>query len=201
MDVIVQVLFYNGIMVIKMTVENKIKVLLKNNNYVVVAIDGPSGSGKSTYAEKLATQFDGLVIHMDDYFLPKEMKTEERLNEIAGNVHIERFMDEIIPNLKNDVIPMRKFDCMKEQYSDEILLKNKKVIIIEGCYSMHPKLHQFYDLKILLQITGDLQIERIKKRSGEFMLQRFIKEWIPLENAYFEGVNIQKIVDIIIHNY
>ena len=34
-------------------------------------------------------------------------------------------------------------------------------------------------------------IERIRLRSGEAMLERFVREWIPLEDAYFERAGVR----------
>ena len=67
--------------------KEKIKKLLAEKQHVVVAIDGMAASGKTTAAEQLTEQLGGEVIHMDDFFLPPEMRTEERLSQPGGNVH------------------------------------------------------------------------------------------------------------------
>ena len=36
---------------------------------------------------------------MDDFFLPFELRTAERLKEPGGNVHYERFIDEVVSKL------------------------------------------------------------------------------------------------------
>ena len=47
----------------------------------VIAIDGRCASGKSTLAQQLAGLTGAGIIHMDDFFLPRELRTEERLTE------------------------------------------------------------------------------------------------------------------------
>ena len=58
---------------------------LKENGRMKLAIDGMAASGKSTLACKLAEEFGGEVIHMDDFFLPMDLRTAERLEEPGGN--------------------------------------------------------------------------------------------------------------------
>ena len=42
-----------------------------------------------------------------------------------------------------------------------------------------------------MYITPSEQIERIRVRNGEYMLGRFINEWIPMENRYFDYFGIK----------
>lgn len=167
---------------------------------IIIGIDGPSGSGKSTLSKALEDQYDALVIHIDDYFLPKSMKTTERLHEIGGNFHYERFLKEIIPNLDQNTIPYNKFNCMDESLH-KLIVDNKRIVVIEGCYSLHPLLREYYDIKVVMNIPRDIQLSRIKERSGEHLYQRFVNEWIPLEDKYFNEGKIASIADIIINNY
>ena len=61
----------------------------------IIAIDGRAASGKSTLAQQLGELLDADVIHMDDFFLPPSLRTKERLSEPGGNVHYERFAEEV----------------------------------------------------------------------------------------------------------
>jgi uridine kinase len=74
----------------------------------------------------------------------------------------------------------------------------KRLNVIEGAYSMHPQLEGYYDLSVFIDISKNLQKERIKKRNGKQMAQRFFEEWIPLENTYFEQTKAKERCDIII---
>ena len=57
---------------------------------------------------------------------------------------------------------------------------------------MHPYFGDIYDVKVWIQVDGNVQIERIRKRNGEEKLQRFINEWIPMENHYARAFEIAK---------
>lgn len=66
----------------------------------VIAMDGRAAAGKTTLAEELAVTLGGAVVHMDDFFLPGELRTPERLAAPGGNVHAERFAEEVLPYLR-----------------------------------------------------------------------------------------------------
>ncbi len=179
--------------------EKKINNLLNSKNLVIISIDGKSGSGKSTLAEALKKIFDCNVFKMDDFFLTPDLRTKERLNELGGNVDYLRFNIEIIQGiLSQQDFKYNKYNCMRNSLNESEVIKPKKLNIIEGCYSMHPSLINYYDFKILLDISYEEQIKRILKRNGKEKLQRFIDEWIPKENWYFEGMKIKEKADLII---
>lgn len=177
---------------------NSIDSLIRLNNTVNIAIDGNSGAGKSTLAELIRNVYDCNVFHMDDFFLRPELKTEERLKEVGGNVDYVRFRQEVIEGLQSGCeFQYRKYDCSKMAMNEYITVSPKKLNIIEGSYSMHPTLINFYNLKIFLHVDEEIQSMRILERNGAVMLKRFINEWIPLENQYFEVMNIKEQSDLV----
>lgn len=176
----------------------KIDLLMKSKDTVNVAIDGNSSAGKTTLASLISDVYDCNIFHMDDFFLTPELKTEERLKEVGGNVDYVRFGQEIIDGLnKGSKFKYRIYDCKQMDFVKTISVTPKKLNIIEGAYSMHPTLINNYDLKIFLHIDEKEQSSRILKRNGASMLRKFLSEWIPLENGYFEEFKVQKRSDLI----
>ncbi len=175
---------------------DRINQLLKEKESIVIAIDGMSGAGKTTYAEELATKLDANVIHMDDFFLPFSLRTKERYQTPGGNIHYERFKEEVINHLNKD-FSYRKFDCHKMEFSSPICVKKKRVLIIEGAYALHPYFEKYYDLSIFMEINSKIQMERIIKRNPKNK-EQFFSLWIPLENQYFKAYSIRKNCDFII---
>ncbi len=172
--------------------------LISKEKTVLVAIEGACTSGKTTLADEFKEIYDCNIFHIDDFFLPFDMRNEERMNEIGGNVHYERFSDEVLSFiLKGTPFSYGKFDCKSGTLAEKIFVQPKKLNIVEGVYSMHPKFGDIYDLKIFLKISKEEQIERLKLRSPE-KLQRFLSEWIPKENAYFEKFGIKQNCDIVL---
>ncbi len=158
---------------------------------VTVAIEGYSASGKSTLGDILTKVYDCNLFHMDDFFLQSHQRTPERFEEIGGNVDYERFLAEVLEPLKTDVpFSYRVFDCSEMALGKAVHVEPKKLNIVEGAYSMHPYFGDAYDVSAFIHITPDTQKMRILERNGKNMLRRFIDEWIPLEEKYFEGTRI-----------
>lgn len=166
--------------------------LLREKPFVRIAVEGRCASGKSTLAALLERVYGANLVHMDDFFLPFARKTPERLAEPGGNVDYERVLAEILSHPAEQEIVYRPFDCSAQALSDEIRLAPKPLTIVEGSYSMHPALRGHYDLSVFLDIDPEKQSARILKRNGPEMHARFVGEWIPLENRYFDGLNVRQ---------
>lgn len=174
-------------------VEEINRLLEETSNLILVAIDGNSASGKTTLGYYLAQVFECNLYHMDDFFLQNEQRTEERQKEVGGNVDYERFRQEVIePIVKGEHVIYRPFSCKNRCIQDGTEVAFKRLNIIEGSYSQHPYFGDVYQLRVFMEIPEEQQRERIRLRNGEGMLERFITEWIPKENSYFEKYNIRK---------
>ena len=178
------------------TILNRIKSIYEECGMCIVAIDGNSGAGKSTLAAHLAAASHAGLIHMDDFFLPSELRTEERLNAPGGNIDYDRFNKEIIKGINSGKsFNYKAYSCANGVYS----VKSEKcapIYIIEGVYSLHPKWQEHIDLKIFMQVDYETQINRILGRSGAEKLNDFKNKWIPMENKYFDFYNIPALCDI-----
>lgn len=165
---------------------------------VFVAIDGPCTSGKTTLATVLQRRFGGNVLHMDDFFLRPEQRTPERFAEPGGNVDRERFEDEVLaPLAAGKIAQYRPWDCHTGDFAASRNVEPARLTIVEGSYSMHPALRGYYDLMICLTIDSGEQLRRLEARNPR-MLQRFIDEWIPLENRYFASTETRTAADMIV---
>ncbi len=164
-----------------------------------VAIDGGSASGKTTLAGQLGAALGCPVVHMDDFFLPLELRSAERLQEPGGNVHYERFAAEVLPGLRaGESFAYGVFDCSTMAVTGQRQIPANDIIIVEGAYSLHPALADAYDLKILLRVDPKLQAARILSRNGAEKQAVFLAKWIPLEQRYFEGCNVPERADLVL---
>ncbi len=177
-----------------------IEKLVHKSGPAIIAIDGNCAAGKTTLASVIADKFDCNVFHMDDYYLPDEKRTVERLEEAGGNVDRERFREEIIAGiLRNKDFSYRRFDCKTQSLLTPVKVSPRKLNIVEGAYSMHPDLANYYDLKIFLALDFEEQSRRILLRNGPVVHERFMNQWIPLENRYFNELNIKENCHIVIN--
>lgn len=177
----------------------RISELLETQSRAVIAIDGQAASGKTTLAEELSRRFGGCVIHTDDFFLPAELRTPERLAVPGGNIHYERFCDEVIRGIMSgEPFEYSVFDCGSMSISGKKTATPEGVVIIEGSYSLHPKIPDIYDIKVFLSAPLEIRLERILKRNGEQKLKMFTEKWIPLEEAYFAACGTKEKCDFVI---
>ncbi|MBQ8016063.1 MAG: uridine kinase [Clostridia bacterium] len=177
----------------------KEKIELKPN--AVIAIDGCCASGKTTLASNLAERFDAQIIHMDDFFLPPEMRTAERLSQPGGNIHYERFVDEVVSGLvSGNKFSYRVFCCRTGAFEQTKAVDPAKPVIVEGAYALHPLIPDIYDLKVFLETSHETQLNRICERNGKDALEVFKSKWIPFENNYFDEFNIRNKCDYVLLN-
>ena len=165
----------------------------------VIAIDGRAASGKTTKAALLSAVLDAPVVHMDDFFLPPALRTEERLSQPGGNVHYERFAEEVLPGLASgEAFAYRIFDCSRMDFSGERTVPAAPIRIVEGSYSHHPALADYADLRVFSAVEEGEQMARILLRNGERMAEMFRTRWIPMEESYFRHFGIREKADIVL---
>ncbi len=176
----------------------KIEALLKGTDPVILSIEGGAGSGKTTLAKRLQEKFGGNVYHMDDFFLPPKMRTVERLSTPGGNVHYERFYEEVVRGIfSKKPFSFGVFDCSCGEITRKIEMPPARLHIVEGVYSAHPRLSEMYTLRIFLEVDEETQRARILARNGE-RAELFFTRWIPMENRYFQAFEIKENSDIIL---
>lgn len=182
---------------------------LSDSGRLIVSMDGCCASGKTTLAERLCSDFNGDLIHADDFFLPPALRTQQRMNEPGGNIHYERFLDQIITPLLSartsgtdgcvdpavqpcwPVLQWKHFSCSALAYSPDLRhTTGKPLLVIEGAYCMRPEFRPAYDLSFFLTTSQKNQLDRIRTRNGSEGLKPFMEKWIPLENRYFSFYDI-----------
>ena len=159
----------------------------------IVALDGRCASGKTTLAADLARITGAAVVHMDDFFLPPELRTPERLAEPGGNVHYERFIADVLPGLAGgQAFAYPIFDCSVMRINGERAVPAASLVIVEGAYSCHPALGDYMTLRAFSDVEPGTQRRRILARNGEEGLRNFETRWIPLEERYFEACRVRE---------
>lgn len=177
----------------------RIDDLLQEKACVTIAIDGPCCSGKSTLALRIKELYGGVVIPLDAFFLPPPLRTRERLAEPGGNIQYERFLEEAATGIKTHTgFSYHPFHCGTRQLQGAVQVPCAPLRIMEGSYSMHPKFAGLYDLSVFLEISEEHQAKRLRKRETPQQAERFFKEWMPMENQYFQVYEISKQADFLL---
>lgn len=175
------------------------ETLVRQTGRCILALDGMAAAGKTTAAKYLAARWNTPVVHMDDFFLPPELRTEKRLTQPGGNIHYERFTEEVLPALKtNTPFSYRAFDCSAMTYGKTQSIPAAPLVIVEGAYSMHPFFEQYWDMAVFFTVTPEEQKRRIIARGGEEIWPAFRNRWIPMEHAYHAAFGTRSRADIIL---
>ena len=165
----------------------------------IIAMDGRAASGKSTMAKGLNAVIGAEIIHMDDFFLPPELRTTERLTEPGGNIHYERFQQQVLPFLEKSLtkpgmtnppgwaFEYQIFDCSTMSYNGTRKVPHSKWYIVEGSYSQHPNFRNYMNLRVFSDVDPQTQMARIAARNGPQMAKVFANKWIPMEEKYIKG--------------
>ena len=165
---------------------------------VCVAIDGPSAAGKSTLAEMLGAVYGCPVLHMDDYFVPQWERSTERMNRPGGNIDATRFAREVLPGMTaGTAFSTGVFDCHTQTIREIRAVPASPLYVTEGVYALHPDLADAYHIRVFMDVDPTAQAHRILRRNGKTIAARYRKEWIPLENRYFEAFSIKAQCDFV----
>ena len=128
---------------------------------------------------------------MDDFFLRPEQRSAARLREPGGNVDWERFRSEVLaPLTRGEEVRFRRYDCRTQTLEPPRSVPARALSIVEGAYSMRPELAPAYDLSVFFSITPAEQHRRIRLRNPPTMQAMFCALWVPLENLYFEKLDV-----------
>lgn len=166
----------------------------------LLSIDGRSASGKTTLAMQLADVWQYNIIHMDDFYLPFNRRTPKQMALPGGNIDFERLINEVLLPLKSgENVTYQPYDCHNNIFYPERFLDGEKCTILEGSYSCHPCLQEYLDLKVFMDISPDLQKERLLKRNPD-ALEAFFSTWIPREEYYFNVCEIRNSCNLILNN-
>lgn len=170
---------------------------------LLVAIDGRCASGKSSLAGHICGETGWGILHMDDFFLRPEQRTPARLAEPGGNVDRERFLDQVLlPLSQGREAVYRPYDCRTQSLGEERRLAGElageRVVLVEGSYSCHPRLWDYYGLHLFLTVDPGVQLRRIEARNGPEKLEDFRGKWIPLEERYFSAFSLHNRCEILL---
>jgi ribulose-phosphate 3-epimerase len=177
------------------------------DNFFIIGIDGPTASGKTTLADALGREFDKreipFFIYRLDWTLAERSKRLADLNylmsknkvfEFEAGLHMDlvkamNFLSVIEKERYNDTF-FEKEMLLSNLYSREnngmcdgvskVKLKKNMVIIMEGHYTHHHLLRNFFDRNYLLIARPEELILRKSKRTASYRNNDEVEKYFSL---------------------
>jgi uridine kinase len=149
---------------------SRVTDLGRENERIVVAIDGRGGAGKSSLARNLVSSIsDSAHIEYDWFHLPKDQVSDSR------RFDHERLVAEVIAPFRAG---NRKLSFLRDNWGylagipdgfheTPITIEDVDVLVIEGCQILHPSLIAHLDLRIWLDTKPTVCSERGIRRDIE----------------------------------
>jgi uridine kinase len=132
---------------------------------LVIGISGGSCSGKSSIAKQMAEKYSkSTVIHMDNFYL----------DDVENFDHPDAIDFDLLNNVifqlssgKSVEIPQYDFKTNR-RLEETIMINPPQVLIIEGIFMFYdPKIRSHLDIKIFVDVEGDIRLARRIQRDVE----------------------------------
>lgn len=146
---------------------------------MILAIDGFGASGKSVLAARLAEQFAGRVVALDDFTRPGTPTWEHA-----------RFVDEVLTPLRaGRAAEYRPWRYDQASPSPAVRVPPGGLVIVEGVSALALAAVElagaWWDLSVWVDADDALRQTRIAERDGEALLPLWREQWWPSEQRYF----------------
>jgi uridine kinase len=160
----------------------------------LISVDGPAGSGKSSLAAKLAARTESrgstvLVLHMDDLYDGWD-------GAIRG---FELLRDHVLSRLAGGREGRyRRYDWHLGAYAERhVVPVGLDLLIVEGVASADRGADPWQSLRIWIETSNDVRLERGIERDGEALRDRWL-DWMRWERDHFAAEGTRDRADLIV---
>ena len=150
-----------------------------------IGIDGPGASGKSTLAAGLVEVLpEAVLVEGDDFYRPES--DAGRSGSAAGGLFdLPRLVSQVLlPHSQGEEIRYQRFNWDTGVLGGWISRPGGRPLIVDGVYSTHETLRDFYDLRIWVNAPRAVRLARGLQRDGEEARSMWADVWMPAEGRY-----------------
>lgn len=155
----------------------------------LIGVDGYGGAGKTTFAARLAEAVPGsVVVHIDDFAAPSVPEWDWA-----------RFRNQVVvPLLAGGAARYQRWDWHTDSGADWVDVPAGALVIAEGVSSTRDEVGAPWALTVWVDAALELRLARARERDGEQLLDRWVTDWIPSEDAYARREDPVSRVDFVV---
>lgn len=166
-----------------MSVPERLAALLDAapDRVIRVAVDGADCSGKTTLADELADRLTRPVVQVrvDDHLRPPEERYLRGRQSPEGCYRDSHDLPALRARLL-DAVPERT------------------VVLAEGVFLLRPELDVGWDLRVHLQVSDEVVLQRAAQRDGPGAVPRYRTRYLPAQRLYEQECRPGKQADVLL---
>ena len=154
-----------------------------------IGVDGRGASGKTTLAARLAAGLpDSVVVHVDDFARPGVPGWER-----------DRFVTQVLQPLQaGRSARYQRWDWPSDRGAEWHEIPVGVPVVVEGVSATDVRLGVPWDFTIWVEAPYELRLARALDRDGEAMMEVWLSDWMPSEDAYVTAQRPQQRVDLVV---
>lgn len=153
-----------------------------------IGVDGKGATGKTSLAARIAAALPGsVIVHIDDFARP-DLRGWER----------DRFVRQVLePLLAGRSARYQRWDFDRNLGAEWHTVPVGVPVVVEGVSATDVRLGVPWDFTIWIEVPYELRLARARERDGPEMMERWLTDWMPSEDAYEREQHPQDRVDLV----
>jgi hypothetical protein len=153
-----------------------------------IGVDGKGATGKTMLAARIAAALPGsVIVHIDDFARP-DLRGWER----------DRFVRQVLqPLLAGQPGRYQRWDFFQNVGAEWHTVPIGVPVILEGVSATDVRLGVPWDFTIWIEVPYEIGLVRALERDGPEMMERWLTDWMPSEDAYERAQRPQDRVDLV----
>jgi uridine kinase len=153
-----------------------------------IGVDGKGATGKTSLAARIAAALPGsVIVHIDDFARP-DLRGWER----------DRFVRQVLePLLAGRSARYQRWDFLRNVGAEWHTVPAGVPVVVEGVSATDVRLRVPWDFTIWIEVPYELRRARALERDGPEMMERWLTDWMPSEDAYEREQHPQDRVDLV----
>lgn len=153
-----------------------------------IGVDSKGVTGKTSLAARIAAALPGsVIVHIDDFARP-DLRGWER----------DRFVRQVLePLLAGRPAHYQRWDFDRNAGAGWHTVPTGLPVVVEGVSSTDMRVGVPWDFTIWIEVPYEIRLARALERDGPEMMERWLTDWMPSEDAYEQEQRPQDRVDLV----